>query len=89
MPITSDQALKIANEYLKSHPDCEVSEIIEGESVEWPKLTYGLGLDTWNRSWVCYIQNKKHIGLLIGSTVLLIDKENGGVSFFGKLDDEG
>ena len=89
MPVTKHQLFQVANEFLKSHITYEITNVVDGECTEPPTLPYNLGLDIWNRSWICYVNNKQHNDLLRSSTALFIDKENGKVNFFGMLNDEG
>ena len=95
-PVTRQDALRIAEDYLKAHPrpNCDGIEKVytipelEEFMIRRP-CVYGLTPETLLRCWIAYAGRPAGYCMVASSDIIAVAQETGEVIFCGSANDEG
>ena len=95
-PVTRQDALKIAEDYLKvhPHPNCDGIERVytipelEEHMIRRPCI-YGLPTETLLRCWIAYARRPASYCMVASSDIIVVARETGEIVFAGLANDEG
>ena len=92
--VTREQAFKIAEAYLNTHPmkNCVgIAEVLTWGEIDFPKPrgVYGFPPDKMQNCWIAYCKLPANWCSLTSSTIIVISKEDGSVQYAGSANDEG
>ena len=95
-PVTRQDAIKIAEDYLKAHPrpNCDGVEKVDTipeleEFMIRRPCVDGLPTETLKRCWIAYAKRPASYCMVASSDIIVVAQETGEVVFVGSAHDEG
>ena len=89
--IPREQALRIANDYVKKYPERGLTfaqKIFDFEEINFSKpQPYGVPSEEISKAWIAYCE--PNFSALQSSLIIVVSKETGEVIYSGSADDEG